>query len=458
MKYQLIKKIILVYLFCLMFGLQGCKGSENDVQSVNDIYFQNESQNIAIQNENFDSESQNNYINEDKTELQNEASDKYDELDYQMNADMIKGISRAILDNCNFGYKEYCYYTKSDVAADLSNGNLSREIFDIYFWNEKMNKTIKINEIISTFESAFGLTYTAEDIINSDEKEDYYKVNNYTVEQINSSMYGINYSGYWIPEENKYYIESYFNCPAYSEENSTRFPVNYYCYNKCGYVEFEKTDNELGFTVVGVEVNNNNNNQSNPWNCYDYHDETDFVSLTDIVWENLFDKMPSPKVQILNDFLPVFNNSSSVRMFDSLNNSSYQDTFLTELDIESIGIGDIDVDGNNEIILSVWDDEWKILVISYIDGNYYGYLFDKYDFLFVSQNGYYYKAMDETKHTNYLICKIDISELGFFEKIYAESNINDDIYLLNDAEVDYSEIMEFQNNEIDMMIRFWNVN
>ena len=77
-----------------MFGLQGCKGSENDVQSVNEIYIQNESQNIAIQNENFDSESQNNYINEDKTELQNEDSKIPEtsdpDIDTTINVDYLK--------------------------------------------------------------------------------------------------------------------------------------------------------------------------------------------------------------------------------------------------------------------------------------------------------------------------------------------------------------------------------
>ncbi len=264
--------------------------------------------------------------------------------------------------------------------------------------------------------------------------------------------------GFMIPEENIYYLESYISEPSYSMENSTRFTVEYYEYDQCAYVHFDVSDDdEISFTEIEISDSDKGNN--NPWYCYDYHREEDFSNITGVDWEEVTVNMNDLTSIKMDEFMPVLNSTASVRMFDSLNDDNYYETFLSELMVESIGFSDIDSDGNNEMIMSIWDNNtWKILVVSHIGENYYAHIFEEYGFLFLSQEGIYYKAMNEPDpYRDYYGCKIDISENGFYEDIILSFDDTNGIYMINGEESTEGDVREYERNETGVMVRFYNV-
>ncbi len=380
------------------------------------------------------------------------------EVDYEANVDIICGISQAIIETMQIK-EDYLVekgrysYTKQAIEERFSSKPISHIIPYIYYAGNTGNEVMNKEDVLKVINSAFSTDYIDDDITDSYGN---YTIQDNSIVRDDTELY-CKYVGMWDSKEKKYYIESYRNDLLFSRENESDIPGNYYRLEKRAIVEFAEADNELGFTVNNVEIfYNYYYEENNPWYLYEYFDdESYFVYINDINWnEYQYGFFPNENGKF-NEFLPVLEQSSTVIMFSELNSSEAIEEYLNDIKIRSIGISDIDQNGYNDMILSVYvDDEWKTIIISHIGDKYYGYTYGKYGCLAVDQNGMYFSKKEDID--GYEICIVHISEEGFSEECvltyFSGGNV-----LYGEQSMAWDEYRNWSYETMEPMVAFWDV-
>jgi len=453
MKYHGIKKSVVIFVIWMTICLLCACNDNSRIQPETDIekdYIENVSGNTT------DSIIANTSLYSIESEL------KIEEADYEANMDIVKGVSQAIINEIypdqNYIVEEGVYqYSGQDISECLSKRKLSLIISDLYYSSKSGNEILNQDEVIRVVNSAFGTSFTCKDI----EDSKYFYVQGDQLIRDDYDYWKPMYLGEWDSDENKYYIELCQMQMTSSRENEEMVQGYYYPIVERAIVEFSEADNELGFTVVNVEfIYNNPDLISDPWYLYDiYNDETKFIDINEINWGE-YGFFPSEDNKI-EGFLPVLEQTSTVQFFTNLNYSQTEELYIEDIKIGAIGVFDLDQNGYNEMIMSVYkDNEWRIMIISHINDKYYGYIFEKYGCLAMAQNGLYYSTDLKGYGKYFEVCKLNISAEGFSEDCILTFSIGADYadeIILGDTLITWAEYREWIYENMGAMVPFWNV-
>lgn len=381
-------------------------------------------------------------------------------VDYEANMDIIKGISRVVVENIRndndylVNEDEY-YYPRDYIIDEMASEPLSVFIKSIYYADSDANEVLNVDDVLSVINDSFEKEFNKEDV--SDSFQTYYVKDNQIIR--NDSEWYSTCIGAWNNEEKKYYIECYHNSTLFSKENETCIVGSYHKLNKRAVIEFSEANNELGFEICGVTIFDYiNDSKWNPWYLYDiYNDETKFVNINEVNWDEFEYGFFTGDYNIVEEFLPVLEQTSTVRMFSNLNCSQSEEVYIDNIKVGAISIYDLDKNGFNEMIMSVYKgNEWRMMIISHIDDKYYGYIYEKYGCLALTQNGLYYSTDDNEYGKDFDICVLHISENGFSEDCVLTFHNAGEI-LFGDINFTLDEYMTWTYENMDAMVPFWSV-
>lgn len=451
MKNRILRSLLILSIFVLM----GCSGNENTIK--NDINNEGEVSENNITTSESDITAIENSVD---TIIESESdNDELNKVVYEGNEQMIEGIARAVATKMHvkndylIDTNKY-YYSQNDVEKEMTTASFSSVFPMVYYAGNTDNEVLDSEEVINTLNSVFNTLYTEADV----EKKGDWKLEDGKIIRDDETVIYDQYVCKWDEENSTFYIEFYYNYCSWAAENVTGIGGYYYKYNRSAAVKFMPADNDLGFAVESVEILNDFNSMAgNPWDLYDYRTEDDFVEINNINWNDLLFGNISGEENALADYMPVLDSSENVLLFSELNSSNAKEVKLDDYKVNSIGFGDINSDNIVDMIMSVYaNGEWRMMVVSHIDGQYYAYLFNKFAMMDISQSGYYYSAVGNNTD-KYDIKKLDITKDGFSETLVANFNGFNQDAVLEGNNVPYTDLNTWEYSNMGPMVRFWDV-